>query len=127
DPLPRGETEELAPDAGENLFDRRTRREPALPPLLATVLLRSRQRLPVHLAGRSERQRRERHERGRNHVVWQPLAERRAQRVGLGLAHDVSNQPILPHHHRRLADPVQRKQRRTGSARRRWWCGRIGW
>ncbi len=69
DPL---EHEELRPDRGERLLDRRAGSPVGVPGALP---LRSRQGLPVHLAIGSQRKRRERHEGGRHHVVGKPLAQ----------------------------------------------------
>ncbi len=73
------EAEQLGPDAGHPLLDRRTRRQPGL---WSALPFRRRQGLPVHLAVGGERQGFEGHEGGRHHVVRQPLAQLFAQRRG---------------------------------------------
>ena len=85
--------------------------------LLGSVPLRSGQGLPVDLAVRRQGQRRQRHERGRDHVLRQPLLEGRAQIVRHGVAGHIGDQPpvaggVLPDDHDRVADSRQRGERR---------------
>ncbi len=79
------EAEEILPDPGDHLLDRARGRRPRHGSRLARRLaprqdlLGRRQRPPVDLAVRGERQRREAHEGRRHHVLRQALAEVGAQ------------------------------------------------
>jgi hypothetical protein len=116
--------ERAAPEAREERLERRPRRCVALP---AAVLLRSRERLAIHLAVRIERQGREHHDGGRHHVVRQPLSQRLQQRAGclfvgrpfVEITGDIGHQAplavppvgsIFARHHDRLADSGERQQ-----------------
>ena len=107
-------TEELGPDPGEDLFGWRPRCQMA--PRRA-LPLRSRQGLTVHLAIRGEGERCERHEGGRHHVVRQPLSQQLSERVGVGVANHIGDQPpvarrVLARYDDRRADSGELDQHR---------------
>ena len=108
----------FAPDRRQRFLERTGRRDRRLTGGAAAV--GSRQGAAIQLAIGAERQRGERHDAGRDHVVWQLRLQVRpqvARRERPGHRHHIRDDPlvsrgVLPHDHRALADSGMRSQRR---------------
>ncbi len=112
------DAEHLGPHLCQRLLDRGPRGHPGTPPGRGPV--RRRQRAPVQLSVRVQRQRRQHNQRGRHHVVGQRAAEGRAQRRRVrrrtGRRHQVSDESLvtgalLADHGHRLGHVVVPQQR----------------
>ena len=108
DPL---DAEDVGVDRGQRLLDRRARR----PVLVDVAVGRSGQCPPVQLAVGGQRQRRQPHHGGRNHVRRKVFGHRDSHLGRVRGAGDVADQSLVPgtvlaHDHRGLPDAVQTGQ-----------------
>jgi hypothetical protein len=114
------EAQQVAPDAGEHLLDRRAGRLEIGGDLQARVRGAARQRSAVHLAARGQRQLVHHREGRRDHPVRQPFLQRRPQlgrgrRRALAARGDEGHQALaaaafVPEHHHGVAQPLGRPE-----------------